>query len=401
MLKPKDNELTMRFIVGILLNLYPSARLWADPLSARSTISCTRPSIVAVMILGILVMACEPSAVRAASEVRVVTVHSVALEKNLLGDPPDQKLAIYLPAEYSERPNQRFAVVYFLHGFDDTPVPEVGHIMQEIIDPLIAAQHIRPFIVVAPNGLNRLHGSFYTNSEVTGNWEDYIARDVVQFVDSHYRTLPNAEARGISGHSMGGYGALSLAFRHPDIFGSVYAMSPCCTVLDADLSPGSDLWTRVAAFKSISDLDSSLPHGAWSPMFAKDLLPVVGVAMNAAFAPQPDAPPFFGHSPFVVGPRGEQQPDPNALAGYQAHILTTALPSLIEHALQLKGIFIEYGAEDEFTHISVGARALSAAMAQAGIPHTLETYTGSHGSRVRQRIRDSMLPWFSSHLAHQ
>lgn len=256
-----------------------------------------RSSIVTVTILGILVMACGSSAVRAASQVRVVTIHSVALEKNLLGDPPDQQLAIYLPAEYSNRPKQRFAVVYFLHGFDDTPAPEVGHILQGII--------------------------------------------------------------------------------------------------------GSDTWTRAAAFKSVSDLDSSLPRGTWSPMFAKDLLPVIGVAMSAAFAPQPDAPPFFGHSPFVVGPRGEQQPDPTALAAHQTHILTTALPSLIENALQLKGIFIEYGAEDEFTHIPVGARALSAAMAQAGIPHTLEAFTGSHGSQAKERIRDSVLPWFSSHLAHQ
>jgi S-formylglutathione hydrolase len=391
----------MHFVAGIFLNLRRSAKPWADPLSARSAIACTRPSLFAVLILGILVMACKPSAVRAASDVTVVTIHSVALENNLLGDPPDQKVAIYLPAEYAQRSNQRFAVLYFLHGFDDTPVPEVGQVVQRIIDPLIAAHHLRPFIVVVPNGLNRFHGSFYTNSSVTGNWEDYVARDVVQFVDSHYRTLPNAEARGISGHSMGGYGALWLAFRHPDIFGSVYAMSPCCTALDADLGPGSDVWTRAAAFKSVSDLDSSLPRGTWSPTFARDLLPVVGVAMSAAFAPQPDAPPFFGDSPFRAGPRGEQQPDPHALAAFQTHILTTALPSLVQNALRLESIFIEYGAEDEFTHIPVGARTLSAAMAQAGIPHTLETYTGSHGSRAVERIRDSVLPWFSSHLVHE
>ena len=350
---------------------------------------------------GLLLMACQMTAAHAASEVRIETLHAVALEKNLLGDSADQPIAVYLPADYSDKSSQHFPVLYFLHGFDDTPAPEVGRILQKITDPLIASHQIRPLIIVAPNGLNRFHGSFYTNSTVTGNWEDYITQDLVRFIDSHYRTLPTADGRGISGHSMGGYGALWLAFRHPDTFGSVYAMSPCCTVLDADLAPGSDIWTRAAAIKSVSDLDSSLPHGEWSPTFAKDLLPVVAVAMNAAFAPQPDTPPFFGGSPFLVGTRGAQQPNSKALAAYQTHILTTALPSLIENALQLKGIFIEYGAEDEFTHIPVGARALSAAMAQAGIPHTLETFAGSHGSRPAERIRTSVLPWFSSHLAHQ
>ncbi len=89
------------------------------------------------------------------------------------------------------------------------------------------------------------------------------------------------------------------------------------------------------------------------------------------------------------------------LAAFQAHILTTALPSLVENALQLKGIFIEYGAEDEFTNIPVGARALSDAMARAGIPHTLETFAGSHGDHVKARIRDSAVPWFSTHLSQQ
>ena len=194
---------------------------------------------------------------------------------------------------------------------------------------------------------------------------------------------------------------LWLALRHPDIFGSVYAMSPCCAILEGDIAPGSDTWPRAAAFKSLSDLDAALPRGNWSPLFAKDLMPVVGVAMSAAFAPDQDAPPFFGDIPFVAGPRGGAQPNSKALAAFQTHILTTALPSLIENALQLKDIFIEYGAEDEFTNIPVGARALSDAMSRAGIPHTLETFSGSHGDHVKARIRESGLPWFSAHLVHQ
>ena len=71
-----------------------------------------------------------------------------------------------------------------------------------------------------------LGGSFYTNSPATGNWENFVVKDVVTYIDSRYRTILRPKARGIAGHSMGGYGALSLAMRYPDLFGCAYAMSP-------------------------------------------------------------------------------------------------------------------------------------------------------------------------------
>jgi S-formylglutathione hydrolase FrmB len=76
------------------------------------------------------------------------------------------------------------------------------------------------------NGTNKLGGSFYVNSSVTGDWEDFIAQDVVGYVDSNFRTLAQSESRGITGHSMGGFGALNIAMHRPDVFGAVYSMSP-------------------------------------------------------------------------------------------------------------------------------------------------------------------------------
>src|SRR5438067_12746368 len=84
---------------------------------------------------------------------------------------------------------------------------------------------IAPMIIVIPNGQDAYLGSFYVNSVTAGNWEDYIARDVVAYVDSHYRTVAGAEGRGIAGHSMGGFGALNLGLKHPDVFAAVYAES--------------------------------------------------------------------------------------------------------------------------------------------------------------------------------
>jgi S-formylglutathione hydrolase len=326
----------------------------------------------------------------AQSQVLQAKVHSAALEHNLLLDPADQEVAIYLPGAYRAEPGRRFATVYFLHGFADTKVKGVVDILQPLMDKLISSGAIEPMIVVAPNGLNRYLGSFYTNSEVKGNWEDYLTRDVVGYVDAHFHTLPSAASRGIIGHSMGGYGALMLGFKHPDVFSNIYAMSPCCTVLDADIGPSSPIWTETEDIKSAAELPALL-----DPEF----LLVVAVAMDAAFAPNPRPQPMLGDPPFRV--QGDQQvPDPIVLSKFEQNIVANAVPRLLPSIHHLRGIYIDYGAEDEFSHIPLGARAVSAQLALSGVPHVLEVYEGSHGNRVRERVEMRALPWFSKQLKH-
>lgn len=341
-------------------------------------------SVYAVLIL----VAALPAL--AQSQVFEVTVHSPGLEHNLLGDSADQRVGVYLPAAYRTQPQRHFATIYFLHGFADTPAKRVAEIIQTYMDKLIASGQIKPMIVVAPNGLNRYFGSFYVNSTVTGNWEDYVVHDVVGYMDTHFRTIAAAESRGISGHSMGGYGSLMLAFRHPDVFSSVYAMSPCCTVLDADLGPSNPEWSRVGDIKSADELQSLLKQ---------HFLLVVFVAMDAAFAPDPDALPMRGHPAFR---REAEQivPDPVVLAKFQKNIVSIAIPELLPAIHKLKAIYIDYGEEDEFSHIPGGARAVSAQLALSGVPHILEAYAGNHGDHVRERVETRVLPWFSQQLKH-
>ena len=326
----------------------------------------------------------------AQSQIVNVTVHSPALEHNLLGDPADQPVSLYLPTAYQAEPQRRFAVIYFLHGYDDTASTKVTQILQPILDKLIAAHAIEPMIVVAPNGLNKFLGSFYANSPVTGNWDDYITRDVVGYVDAHYRTLATPESRGISGHSMGGYGSLMLAFQHPDVFGSVYAMSPCCTELASDIGPSNQNWGHIAQVKTADEVAAQVEHNFYLAVF---------IAMDAAFAPDPQNPPLYGDAPFH---RNAEQlvPDPAVLARYAPHIVVSAIPGLLPRIARLHGIFIEYGAEDGFSHIPLGAQALSQALSAAAVPHTLEVYEGTHGDHVRQRVEQRMLPWMSGMLKH-
>src|SRR5579884_680923 len=109
------------------------------------------------------------------SQIVDVTVHSAGLEHNLLGDPADQPVSIYLPAAYATQAQRRFPVVYFLHGYSDpTPRHQAAEMFREDMDRLIAPGTAQPMIIVLPNGINKFHGSFYANSSTTGNWDDYI-----------------------------------------------------------------------------------------------------------------------------------------------------------------------------------------------------------------------------------
>lgn len=154
------------------------------------------------------------------------TVHSQALEDNLLGDSPDRSVIIYLPQGYEENPDKRYPVIYLLHGYSDDPfIWTKTRNISNICDTLIEQGAIQHMIIVMPNAKNKYLGSWYTNSSVAGNWEDFITQDLVAYVDSTYRTIPLSASRGIAGHSMGGYGAMKLAMKHPDIYGAAYAVS--------------------------------------------------------------------------------------------------------------------------------------------------------------------------------
>src|SRR5881392_635548 len=90
------------------------------------------------------------------------------------------------------------------------------------------AQGANEMIVVVPDSKTLHNGSMYSSSVTTGDFERYISHDVVAYIDSHYRTIASRKSRGLVGHSMGGYGASRIGMKHPDVFGSLYIMSPCC-----------------------------------------------------------------------------------------------------------------------------------------------------------------------------
>ena len=156
-----------------------------------------------------------------------IKIHGAALEGNLEGEVVDRDAIVFLPPSYEKDKKRRYPVVYALHGYS-IGAEQWTH---EIHVPQTAegafAQGAKEMIVVLPDSKTIYNGSMYSSSATTGDFENYVARDVVAYIDAHYRTIPDRQSRGLVGHSMGGYGASRIGMKHPDVFGALYIMSPC------------------------------------------------------------------------------------------------------------------------------------------------------------------------------
>ena len=153
-------------------------------------------------------------------------MHSRALANNVTGDSPDRAVSVYLPPTYQTAKAKLYPVVYLLHGIGDTDAEftsawtgntEDWGTIQGLMNHGIREGLFGEMIIVIPDERTKMGGSFYTNSLSTGNWEDFTVRELVSFIDRKCRTLARRESRGIAGHSMGGYGAVKLGMKHPEI----------------------------------------------------------------------------------------------------------------------------------------------------------------------------------------
>src|ERR687886_2172457 len=186
--------------------------------------------MIAVALLAAQVQTEVPPAVPGAKPVTVehIKVHGASLEGNLEGDAVDRDVFVFLPPSYARQKSRRYPVVYALHGYSIG----AGQWTHEIHVPQTIegafAQGAQEMIVVVPDSKTLHNGSMYSSSVTTGDFEQFIARDLVAYIDAHYRTIPDCLSRGLVGHSMGGYGATRIGMKHADVFGSLYIMSPCC-----------------------------------------------------------------------------------------------------------------------------------------------------------------------------
>ncbi|CAN5509011.1 alpha/beta hydrolase family protein [soil metagenome] len=343
-------------------------------------------------ILSLSILTCAFASILAQSgSIESGEFHAVSLEGNLIGDSPERNILVYLPPGYERQKNIRYPVIYFLQGFaagDNAARKKLFGEFAEIINRLIAAKKIKPIIFVTPDGNNKFGGSFYTNSITTGNWEDYIVRDSVSYIDKKYRTIAKPESRGIGGFSMGGYGAIKLAMKHPDVFGAVYGTSPCCLNLFPGKSPTDKQLEEASAVKSWEDFAK-----------LKNFFVQLAFAYAPAFSPNPSKPPFFADFPFSKTGETNSSAE-SAKARWLANIPNFMVDQYRSNLSRLRGIAFDAGTKEE-GFIQIPSREFSETLKRNRIEHSFEVFEGGHGDKLAERMEKKILPFFSQKLAFE
>jgi S-formylglutathione hydrolase FrmB len=306
-----------------------------------------------------------------------IKVHGKALEGNLEGDSPDRDVFVYLPASYASSPNRRYPVVYFLHGYGAHAETYWNSLSVASAADAAGAE----MILVLPDAYTVYDGSMFSNSPTTGDWETFVADDLTSYIGGHYRTIANRAARGLSGHSMGGYGTVRIGMKRPDAFGALYAMSSCCLLQDAQqLLPG-----QPAAGKQTPPAANAKGKQGGGGALAKALQ-----SQAAAWAPNPQNPPEYFDLPTK---NGEFQP--LVAAKWTANSPLLMVDQYVPSLKRYRAIGIEVGTRDPFLNLNT---QLDQALTRLGVQHKFETYDGDHGSRIKARFAENLLPFFTANL---
>lgn len=309
--------------------------------------------------------------------VSIERFESALLRHNAAGDPPQRRIPVYLPPSYETAPTRRFPVLYVLSGFtgrgrmllNDNPWSPS---LDERLDRLIESGACGEMIVVMPDCLTRFGGSQYLDSSATGPYETHLIDELVPWIERTFRVLPGREHRGVAGKSSGGYGAIMLGMRHPDIFSAVACHS-------GDM--GFDYCYRGDVPKFCSEVQRAGGIEAWFRAFEEKrqkkhddftVLNILGMA--ACYSPNPATPPFGIDLPVDLE-TGEFREevwsrwlalDPALIVEHHAGALRT-----------LKLLHLDCGTRDEW-HLHLGLRKFVRQLEALGVPHEHEEFDDGH-----------------------
>ncbi len=276
-------------------------------------------------------------------------------------------MRVYLPEGY-DTTTIDYPVIYFLHGgnADHTWYSS----LYQVLDSLIGNHIIQPVIVVKPDGsVGPYAGSCYTNSELYGNFADYIVYDLVEYIDATYRTIPERKKRCLMGHSMGGNGSLQRALENPDVYGGAASHSGV-----VDVSIALELWTPYI----LSENGSSPPYYYYP---SAGNFTYTTFTFAGAYSPDTTAPPYLVD--FPLDSMGDL--DSTVYARWRLHDvprLAAQLPPDTNLA-----IYFDCGMQDEIFCYPQNT-ALAESLDAFGISHEFQSYTGNHSNQLRSRY-----PW--------
>ena len=318
-------------------------------------------------LAGLVAAAMALAAGTAEARVEKITVHGSSLEGSWEGNSADRSVTVYLPADYDTAAEKHYPVIYFLHGFFLTDQGYADFVDYE------DAMKDQDMILVMHDSFTRQKGSMYSASPATGDFEAFVAKDLVAYIDSHYRTIPERDSRGLGGHSMGGYGTLRIGMKYADVFSSIYAMSACC------LNPRTLSAEEVEKYAAMSAED----------MEKAGFGDAASLASLTAWAPSPEAPHYFDHG--VTDGKVDVLLQARTYAGSPV----VMLPQYVRGLKSMEAIGLEIGTEDGLISDN---RLMHSELERFGVPHSYEEHGGDHVSKLKERTRTKMLPFFAEHL---
>ncbi len=266
------------------------------------------------------------SAAQAQERVDCRAIHSALLHSSV-------RYCVYLPASYSapDAKTRRYPVLYLLHGLGGTQQSMAFNGEWTLLQNLRSENKVGDFLVVSPEAWD----TFYINSKNGRTpYSDFFLTEFIPYIERVYRIRATRVTRGITGFSMGGYGALRFAFAHPDLFGSVSAHSAAMM---------RDPPRPVNAIESPGNL------------VAETIGKTYGDPINRSF--------WFQNSPYVLAKE-------NAAA------------------LKKMKIYFDCGTEDVFG-LDRGAKDLDETLDSLKIPHEFHLYPGGHTESYLQTHREA------------
>jgi S-formylglutathione hydrolase FrmB len=232
------------------------------------------------------------------------------------------RYCVMLPPNYAGERTKKYPVLYFLHGLGENEQALMRSGGWGLIEDLQRENRLGDFLMVAPEGW----GSFFINSaDGRDRYSDFLITEFLPYIETHYRVIRSRKSRGATGLSMGGYGALRLAFAHPELFGSVSAQSPALIT------------------ETPSQLNTDLQNAG--PL-AQLLGSVFGNPIDVAHWKQ--------NSPFVLARKNQIQ-------------------------IKTQAIYINCGDQDEYG-FAAGARQMHKQLLSQGVPHEFHLYPGRHSA---------------------
>ncbi|MDC7123997.1 MAG: alpha/beta hydrolase-fold protein [Spirochaetales bacterium] len=274
-----------------------------------------------------------------------LSYYSRAISSNTIGDTPTRTVSVYLPPDYFDNDHKTYPVIYFLDGYECNAK---SFLRRNKVSLDKAFNEKNAFLMVAVDGNNISGGSFYVNSPVSGNWEDYLSQELVSLIDNNFRSKPGSQYRGLSGYSMGGFGALYTAFRHPDIFGSVMVFAP-------------------GAF---AEEDIDMVMKSWRG--DRRLL----TSYAQAFSPDAAVEKNQGNIPSFDGSDSDQIYVDNWLNGFSGW--QKKIDNYLGQQARLNAIAIAYSESDYYKWIPGGCKHLDKLLTDSKIEHEIYNYKGGH-----------------------